>query len=546
MRSVWDTPLGQARIQELRAQSQRVARERQQAAYRGAHQRMYATARQSRLTGDWTGSDTSADAELSTSLRVLRGRSRALVRDAAYAKRARNIIVNNVIGTGIGLQAKVENTRRALNKSLNAAIEAAWDRWVRADSCHTGGTLHFADLERVVMAQVFEAGEVFLRIHRRAFGASGIPLALELIEAERIAEDYETPQASRSGAVVRMGIELDTFYRPQAVYVRPRHPSEFRWTRESVRDQVLRVPAEDILHVRLVTRWPQTRGEPWLHAVARKLNDMDGYSEAEIVAARGAANYLGVTETEDASGQGDELSEDGRYMMDLEPGTNIKLAPGEKFNFVAPNRPNTALDPFMRYMLREVAAGADVSYESLSRDYSQSNYSSSRLALLDDRDCWRALQQWFIRTVREPLHRQWLQAAVLAQAIPGLSAQQYALNAERFESVRFKPRGWSWVDPTKEVAAYKDAVRSGFKTVGAVIAETGGGQDIEDVMTERREELDMMEALDLSFESSPEAYAKDAGEAPPEPPPPKEEPGTEPEDDQAGPRKRAFSLVRPT
>jgi hypothetical protein len=53
-------------------------------------------------------------------------------------------------------------------------------------------------------------------------------------------------------------------------------------------------------------------------------------------------------------------------------------------DFVNPNRPNSTLDPFMRFLLREIAAGVGVSYESLSRDYSQSNYfKSSRL--IDDR-----------------------------------------------------------------------------------------------------------------------------------------------------------------
>jgi HK97 family phage prohead protease len=131
----------------------------------------------------------------------------------------------------------------------------------------------------------------------------------------------------------------------------------------------------------------------------------------------------------------------------------LRLAPGEKWETHSPNRPNTALDPFMRYMLREVAAGTGVSYESLSRDYSQSNYSSSRLALLDDRDLWKMLQQWFIRNFREPLHREWLQAAVLAGAMPGIALAEYALDRAKFEAARFKPRGWSWVDPTKEVAA---------------------------------------------------------------------------------------------
>jgi hypothetical protein len=40
---------------------------------------MYESARQSRLTADWYSSNTSEDAELSSSLRMLRQRSRAVV-----------------------------------------------------------------------------------------------------------------------------------------------------------------------------------------------------------------------------------------------------------------------------------------------------------------------------------------------------------------------------------------------------------------------------------------------------------------------------------
>lgn len=502
---------------------------------------MYAAARQSRLTADWTTSNGSADSELVSSLRLLRARSRQLVRDAGYGRRARTLIVNNVIGTGIGLQAKVQNTRSAMHQGVNTAIETAWRVWSRADYCHTGGTLHFADLERAAMAQVFETGEAFIRIHRRPFGGSSIPLALELIEAERIAEEYESP--SVANASVRMGVEMDEFYRPVAYYVRSRHPNEVRWLRDVGPEQIIRVPASDMFHVRVVTRWPQTRGEPWLHAVARKLNDMDGYSEAEIIAARGAANYLGVTESEDTTGAGDELQEDGSYQNEIEPGINLRLRPGEKFQMIAPNRPNAAMDAFMRYMLREVAAGSDVSYESLSRDYSQSNYSSSRLALLDDRDCWRALQLWWIRSFREPLHRQWMQAAALSKAIPGITPAGYAMNIEKYEQVRFKPRGWSWVDPTKEVTAYREAVTAGFKTVSQVIAETAGGQDIEDVMTERADELEMMDGLGLVFETSPDMYAKE--DPPPAPPPPDDDPPDEEDADAPtkNPPKRVFSFV---
>ena len=493
------------------------------------HMRIYQAARSSRLTSGWATSTTSADSELSASLTALRNRSRALVRDAAYAKRAKVVVQNNVIGAGIGMQGQVMSSRDTLREDVNTAIEEAWRDWSCSEYCHTGGTLHFCDLERALMGQVFDAGEVFVRKHYRPFGGGEIPFALEMIEAERIADEFSYPPSAAAGAIIKMGIEVDIYGRPLAYWLRQRHPGELR-VLPGEADKLERVPAEQILHLRLVDRWPQTRGEPWLHAVARKLNDMDGYSEAEIVAARGSANYLNTIET--AEGEHplatpvDPSNPGGEQEVITEPGMTLRLAVGEKMNFNNPSRPNTALDPFMRYMLREVAAGTGVSYESLSRDYSQSNYSSSRLALLDDRDLWRMLQQWFLRNFRLPLHKEWLRSAVLARAVAPVRVEEYAVDPKKFEAVLFKPRGWSWIDPTKEVEAYKEAIKAGFTTVTDVIAQTGGGQDIEDVLQQRDRELKLMDDLDLEFDTSPSVYVEEEKAAPaaaPEPPKPDKE-----------------------
>ena len=504
--------------------------------------RMYHGARPSRLTTGWQTSNTSSDSELVSSLTALRSRSRALVRDAPYAKRARVVVVNNVIGPGIGMQAQVMNTRGALNDAVNDAIEEVWQEWACAEYCHTGGALAFPDLERAVMAQVFDAGEAFVRKHYRAFGDSKIPFALELIEAERIADEWTSGVDAPRDAqyMVRMGIEVDEFYRPVAYWMRNRHPGEIR-VQPNMTDRLERVPAAQIIHLRLVDRWPQTRGEPWLHAVLRKLNDVDGYTEAEIVAARGAASYMGVITTPEADA-GFEEQADGSQQMELSPGVIEKLAPGEKFELVNPGRPNAQADPFIRLLLREVAAGIGVSYESLSRDYSQSNYSSSRLSLLDDRDLWRMLQGWFCRNFRQPIHKEWLQQAVLARAVPAIPVEQYAANPVKYAAVRFKPRGWSWIDPTKEVEAYKQAIMAGLTTRTDVIAATGGGIDVEDVDNTRRRELDAAEAKGLDYDTDPEAYAPEEPAAPAAvPKPPDDEMMTDTED---GPPKRVVSFGR--
>ena len=464
--------------------------------------RMYANARPSRLSGGYV-LNSSADMELVQGLQNLRGRSRQLVRDASYAKRAKRVIQDNVIGTGIGTQCRIKNTRNELHKVLNDAVEKALKAWACSDGFHTGGQLHLADMERLLIGEVFEAGEIFVRKHRRKFGSSNIPLALEIIEPERIADNIQhSPRYP--GNTVRMGIEVDEFYRPVGYYVRKRFMGEIGLGLNTT-DSVEFIPASDMIHLRLLDRFPQTRGEPWMHTVIRRLQDMDGYSEAEIVAARAASAYFGAIKSpENPNPSIEEKQEDGQLQTAVEAGIIMKLAPGEEMEFFSPNRPNSAMDPFMRLMLREVAAGVGTSYESLSRDYAQSNYSSSRLALLEDRDLWRTLQGWFIRQFRADVHREFLMMATLAGEIQGLTPEMYGNDMERYSEVAFKPRGWSWIDPTKEVEAYKAAVRAGFTTVTDVISKTADGRDMEDMLEERAQELKDMRAVVLSAEGEEE------------------------------------------
>ena len=459
--------------------------------------RSYGGAAVSRLTSDWTPQATSADSEIITSLRQLRARSRQMLRDNEYALRAQRLVQNNVIGQGVGMQAQVSNARGKLQDRINTTIEDAWARWAEKDRCHTGGTLAFADIERLAMGELFAAGEVLLRLHPVALGdGNKTPLSIEVIEADRLIDQWSAAR-TENGNLIRMGVECDQFGRPQAYWLHPTHPGDYQFTSFQP-SRFERVPADQILHIYLQDRHPQTRGVPWLHATLRRLRDIGGYSEAEIVRARASASVMGFLTTPEVQ-PGDAQDEFGNQVLDMEPGVIKQLLPGQSFTGFDPSTHNAAMEPFMRLMLRGIASGVGVSYESLSRDFSQSNYSSSRLSLLDDRDLWRVLQSWWIRNVRMPLHRKWLEAAVLGGDV---IAPDYHANRTKWEAVRFRPRGWSWVDPTKEVASYIAAVQAGFMTVSDVIGATGDGRDLEDVLKARRAELDLMAAMDLQFSTA--------------------------------------------
>ena len=462
-------------------------------------QRMYEGARVSRLTSDWITSGTSADAEIKGSLPRLRNRSRQLVRDNSYAQQTIRAVRNNVIGTGVRLQAQVRMQRGGgrFDAVMNDAIETAWSKWGRKDSCHTAGRLCFSDMSRLLISAVAQDGEVFARLVRQPFGRSKIPFALEVIESDLLDDTY-TGGSTVEGNEWRMGVELDRWGRPVQYAFLRKHPGDSGLGGMPPGGRHRFVPASEVLHLYVSERPGQTRGVPWLASAIQRLHQVDGFEQAAVIRQRASSALMGFITSPEGELQGDDLI-DGERVTSFEPGVFKYLAPGETVTVPNLDAPDGQLEPFLRSMLRAVAAGVGCAYTTISSDYSQSNYSSSRLSLLEERDNWKALQQWMIENFHQPVFEAWLEMAVLAGE---LNLPVYETDPDRYRNVRWFPRGWSYIDPSKEISAYKDAVRCGFKTQAEVVAEQGG--DLEELLVARKAEVDRAEELDLYFDTNPE------------------------------------------
>lgn len=472
-----------------------MAKRKRQQASAGGGRRRYEGAIVNRLTADWVTSSTSADAEINSSLVRLRNRSRQLVRDNPYARQALRAMACNVVGQGIRLQAQVPMQRGGgrLDERLNRLIEAAWERWCRPTTCHTAGRLSFVEISRLVIQSMAESGEVFIRLVPQAFGNSSVPLALEVLEADLV-DERRNDGPMPDGTEWRMGVKVDRWGRPISYAFRTRHPGDLV---NGVGSTLTEVPAGEILHLAMLERPGQTRGVPVFAAAIKRLHHLAGYEEAEVVRARAASSLMGFITSPEGELVGDEVY-DAERVSNFEPGVFKYLAPGESVSVPSLDAPDGQFEPFLRAMLRAVAATTGVPYPSLSSDYSQTNYSSSRLELLEAREHWRTLQQHLIEHLHRPVFERWLQLAV---AVGALDLPGYELMPERYDAVRWFPRGWGWVDPEKEVAAYKEAVRCGFATQAQIVAEQGG--DLEELLLARKAEVDRAQELELQFDTNP-------------------------------------------
>ena len=462
---------------------------------RRQQKRGYAGAMISRLTNDWLSSQASADAEIRTSLRKLRDRSREMVRNNPYAKQAKRTTQINVVGSGIKLQSQVQQVRtRKPNEQVNRLIEEKWNAWCRAKHCDVAGRHSFHMMEWLAVGALPESGEALFRIIRRPFGGSRVPLALEMLEADVLDEEHQGPTLARENEW-RMGVEVNKWGRPVRYAFLTRHPGDYWFQAAPEREgKHMFLPAEDVIHLFLPERPKQHRGVPWFHPVMADAHQLQGYEEAAVIRARAAASIMGFVTSPEGELDGDAVDAD-RRISEFEPGMFRYLGPGEGVTVPDIGSPDQQFEMFVRNKVRRFASGFGCSYETLSRDFSDTNYSSSRLSLLEDREHWKVIQSYMIEHFHMRVFREWLDLAVLSGELP---FEDYYLRPERYDTPRWMARAWDWVDPLKEAKAYREMEQAGYMTKSQIVAKLGG--DFNDNLTQIAQEQQTAASLNVELD----------------------------------------------
>jgi len=457
--------------------------------------RSYAGAIVSRLTSDWMSTRSSADAEIRNSLSKLRDRSREMVRNNPYAKQAKRTTQVNVVGSGIKLQSQVQQVRgRKPSEAINRLIEEKWHLWTRAQYCDVAGRHSFHMMEWLATGALPESGEALFRIIRRPFGGSRVPLALEMIESDVLDEEYQGPTLAKLNEW-RMGVEINEWGRPVRYAFLTRHPGDY-WFQNAPQkgDKHVFLPAADVIHLFLPERPQQHRGVPWFHSVMADAHQLQGYEEAAVIRARAGASVMGFVTSPEGELEGDDVEAD-RRISEFEPGMWKYLEPGQNVEVPNISSPDQQYEMFVKNKVRRFASGFGCSYETLSRDFSETNYSSSRLSLLEDREHWKVIQSYLIENFHNRVFREWLDLAVLAGELP---FDDYDSRPERYDTPRWMARGWDWVDPLKEAKAYRQMEQAGYMTKAQIVAKLGG--DFFDNLTEFSREQQAAEELSVELD----------------------------------------------
>jgi lambda family phage portal protein len=446
--------------------------------------RGYAAAQDHRASA-WAPSGGSANAEVGAAAATVARRVRDAVRNDPYASRIVDLWTGNAVGAGI------------TTRWPDDAHSRAWQRWAEGTSCDAEGRLDLYGLQALVMRAVVESGECFVRfLLAPPSPVNPIGLRLQVLESDLL---DTARNGMLDGAPTIQGIALGDAGEPVGYWLFPTHPGA--WMLPGAGMASVRIPASEVLHVYRKRRPGQLRDVSWLAPVLLRLRDLGDYEAALLMKAKIEACLAAVvTEEGDEAltGAAAGLLRDaqGRAVESFEPGMILYRRGMGSVEVVNPSGGGSHA-AFARRALEAAAVGAGLTYDQVSGDLTQANYSSLRAGKIEFRRLCEQVQYgmlipMLVRPIAERFHAQ--------GALLGL------WGADMPNGVSHVPPAHEMIDPLKDTTALIAQVRAGF--VPQPEAAGAFGYDFRAAVEMIREANALLDEAGLALDTDPRRVAK--------------------------------------
>jgi lambda family phage portal protein len=300
--------------------------------------------------------------------------------------------VENVIGHGMKLQAMTDDD------GFNEAVETLWEDWWCGGKADIRGMSTGAQLESLWYRTHLCDGDLGIGlVDQGDNGAFVQTITGEYIDTLTGGYDAKTRTFE--------GIQFNQFGRPVAFNVLTEDPATLARSSKPV-------DARDFIFYPRLKHTNQLRGEPAFATTFDLFDQTYGIIDASTIAVRIAAcqamivkkgaagtaltNLPTVTNSQGAA----------QKALTIEPGMVHYLQPGEDIASFNPSQPQQNLPEFLRLLFRTVGIAVGLPLEILMLDFSQSNYSNARAALLQLQRACRPQQRLFCKRVMSRIY-QW-------------------------------------------------------------------------------------------------------------------------------------------
>ncbi|KFC09042.1 phage portal protein [Trabulsiella guamensis ATCC 49490] len=357
---------------------------------------------------EWIPAAESADAALIPSLRLGNARADDLVRNNGVAANAVALHKDHIVGHLFMLSYRPNwrylGMKEEDAKDFVAEVEAAWFEYCDAifGEIDVEGKRTFTEFIRGGVGSHAFSGEVFVQPVWDAETTQVFRTRFKAISPRRV----DTPGHSIGSRFLRAGVEIDKHGRALAYHV-----CEDDWPFSGA-GKFTRVPRTlssgrpAMIHIFEPLEDGQTRGANQFFSVMEQLKMLDTLQKTQLQSAIVKAMYAATIESELSSDKAFEYIAAGfseaenplnkilnKYAT-YYTANNIRLGgvriphlfPGDELNLQTAQDSDNGFSALEKCLLRYIAAGLGVSYEQLSRDYSQVSYSSARASA---NESWR-------------------------------------------------------------------------------------------------------------------------------------------------------------
>nr|BFD58905.1 phage portal protein [Bdellovibrio sp. CKG001] len=439
-------------------------------------------AKKGRRLGNWGSSIKSPNHDISNDRDTLISRSRDLEQNDCFAKGAIDAIVANVVGEGIIPSPYIFNetaeTPEHYKKKMDA-FDALIEDWADTTRCDQSDMTNLYGNQGLIMRTIAQSGMCFI-IREKDPENRALPIRLKILEPDYLDVNKNS---ETTDTVIFRGIEVSKKnWRVVAYWILDEHPDG--GIRQSGRDTSTRIPIKDVLAPFMKLRPGQLLGIPWSYAALTRMHDFSKYEDAQLVKQQVSAlvvSYIQKPENADLP-----EDEEDNYYETREPGGHIYLNPGE--TVVEANPPNIdGFKEFSESALRGIARAFGITYEELTQDYSNVNFSSARMGFTSmnrNIKVWRAhmLNPMFLDKLSD-----WM-----------IEAGQIKLGDLSFIRIKWTPPRREMIDPSKEISSNAVALQTGQTNLTEIYAESG--RDFKKAMRERKAEIEFLESLGLKIE----------------------------------------------
>lgn len=412
----------------------------------------------------WGPAIQSADADILPDKDIGDARSRDMLRNDAYVQGASNLHKDNIVGSQFLLNSRPAT--RALwgmeddtwEEEFQQEVEELFDLYAESPDNWIDATRrnNFTAMIRLGVGVHLAGGEVLATVEWDKNAGGDFKTTIQMIDLDRLS----TPNDMRVRNYdddIRGGIRYDAKGAPQTYFIRTEHPSDIRYSyREPARWKPVAARKPwgrlQVIHILEQTRVDQSRGFSEMLASLKAMRIGHKYRDINLQRALTQSIYAAAITSDLPSEQvfaqlgGGDVSADGAQKavtayaqgflgaisaysgasrnLQIDGVKIPHLFPGTKLEMLSPGQDSGMGAEFEQSLLRYIAASVGVSYEQLSRDYTNTNYSSARAAMNETHKFMQARKKAVADRMASAIFRLWLEEAINANRLSTFPARK--------------------------------------------------------------------------------------------------------------------------